>query len=262
MAKNFVYVDSNGLFSSDSSVFEVSDFLDVSAGAGDAGKPVKLDAGGQIDASMINDGDIDHTQITNIGTNSHSDIDTHIDDDSIHFTEGSIDHGSIGGLGDDDHTQYTLADGTRDFSGVVAYGSQPSFNDDLQIVSKKYVDDLVESHGVFYSAGTGGVTKGDLVYISADDTVLPLSDITSGEFGVGLALTTVGAASSVGVSANDNVLAGVLTTATAGDKYFWTGSGFSNTIPITASAYVWQVGVAKNATDLHVDIRQIKRNAA
>ena len=48
----------------------------------------------------------DHTALSNIGTNSHAAIDTHIADATIHFTEGSIDHGSIGGLAGDDHTQY------------------------------------------------------------------------------------------------------------------------------------------------------------
>jgi len=57
---------------------------------------------------------IDHTVILNKGTNTHAEIDTHIDSSpDIHFIVGSIDHGSIAGLGDDDHTQYTLANGTR-----------------------------------------------------------------------------------------------------------------------------------------------------
>lgn len=48
----------------------------VSAGAGDAGKLVRLDAGGKVDATTINDPDIDHTAITNIGSNTHAQIDT------------------------------------------------------------------------------------------------------------------------------------------------------------------------------------------
>lgn len=61
---------------------------------------------------------IDHTSdVSNVGTNTHAQIDTHIGTASLHFTEGSIDHGSIAGLGDDDHTQYALADGSRAFSG-------------------------------------------------------------------------------------------------------------------------------------------------
>ena len=49
---------------------------------------------------------LDHTQISNIGANTHVQIDTHLADTTIHFTEANIDHGSIAGLTDDDHTQY------------------------------------------------------------------------------------------------------------------------------------------------------------
>jgi hypothetical protein len=56
-----------------------AEHISTSAGAGDAGKPIVLDAGGQIDATMLNDADVDH--------------------------------GSIGGLIDDDHTQYALLAG-------------------------------------------------------------------------------------------------------------------------------------------------------
>ena len=69
----------------DNQYFQESEFLNTSAGAGDAGKPVKLDAAGHIDASMINDGDVDH--------------------------------GGLAGLGDDDHTQYLLVDGSRNLTG-------------------------------------------------------------------------------------------------------------------------------------------------
>jgi hypothetical protein len=55
---------------------------------------------------------INHLSLQNIGVNTHVQIDSHIADSSIHFTEGSIDHGSISGLGDDDHTQYLLTAGS------------------------------------------------------------------------------------------------------------------------------------------------------
>lgn len=47
--------------------FQESEFLNSSAGAGDAGKPVKLDAGGHIDATMINDADVSLTSASATG---------------------------------------------------------------------------------------------------------------------------------------------------------------------------------------------------
>jgi len=64
----------------DARYFRENEHLNSSAGAGDAGKPIKLDAGGKVDDTMINDADIDH--------------------------------GSIGGLSDNDHPQYIKKDGT------------------------------------------------------------------------------------------------------------------------------------------------------
>lgn len=62
---------------------------------------------------------IDHTAIQNVGSNSHSTIDSHIADSTLHFTKGSIDHGGIVGLSGDDHPHYSLVDGTRSFTGSV-----------------------------------------------------------------------------------------------------------------------------------------------
>ncbi len=47
------------------------------------------------------------------------------------------DHGTLTGLADDDHTQYTLADGTRDFTGVVT-GVDPTA--DQHLATKNYVE--------------------------------------------------------------------------------------------------------------------------
>ncbi len=118
-----------------------------------------------------------------------------------------------------------------------------------------------QSAAVSYTVGAGGVTKGDLVYISANNTVLPYSTLTTTHFGIGLAASTVAAAGSVFVLADDVILTGVLSGATAGTIYYWNGTGFTSTIPSGAGAYVWRVGVAKNATDLHLDVASVKRNA-
>ena len=56
--------------------------------------------------------------------------------------EGSIDHGNLEGssLTDDDHTLYSLADGTRDFSGVVV-GVFPTAA--AHLTTKEYVDSAI-----------------------------------------------------------------------------------------------------------------------
>ena len=456
MSEKFLKVGANGEYE-EALGYLTSEFINSSAGVGDAGKPIVLDASGQIDSSMIN--------------------------------FGAIDHGSLSGLGDDDHTQYSLADGSRNYSGVVSYSSHPTFNNDLQLVDKKYVDDVaatlewqdsvidadildptaltpstgdrylingtgagawaghdneiaewngsawvytapttgmrvgaddepnvafylyggvswtsknVESttastglvkvgydiqldassagNGLGFAAGvlsvnvddssieiatdtlqvkalgitndmlagsiadsklasdyiqttevddvsiefaggtlnvkddgvnalkidfglganqvsasdipiadagaytdetdvegslqelyqlidqrgveytSGGVSKGDLCYISANDTASTYGTITTFAKAIGLASSTVGAASPVKVLANDTRVNGVLSGATAGDVYYWDGSSHVNTQPSGSGQYVIQTGVAINATDLAVEVRLIKKN--
>jgi len=93
----------------DARYFQKSEHLDSSAGAGDAGKPIKLDAGGKVDETMINDPDIDH--------------------------------GSVGGLGDDDHSQYH--NNTRGDARYLHRENVGAFtpDGDYEPATKKYVDD-------------------------------------------------------------------------------------------------------------------------
>lgn len=454
MSKKFLVVESTGAYEENLG-YGTEEFINTSAGAGSAGLPIVLDSNGLIDSSMI--------------------------------SLSNIEHGTLGGLGDDDHTQYSLADGSRNYSAVVSYTSHPTFANDTEIVDKKYVDDITagerwedgvlsriavppasptlndryiviptatgawvgheediaEWNGTswdFYTPATGwkvsvadeldrlylydgsdwqaklfesttaslgiqkigvdlqinptlagdglafttgvmsvnvddssveiatdtlqvkalgitndmlagsiadgklasdyiqtsevddvtiefgttlnvkadgindthidfgaglnqvnasdlpildagaytdatdveaalqelylenlergvlytsaGVTKGDLVYVSANDTVSTLSTITNADFVIGMAASTVGAASDVKVLADDTIATGVLSAASFGETFFWDGSSLVNSIPNGGGAYVWQAGIAKNATDLHVDIKRIKKNAA
>jgi hypothetical protein len=121
--------------------------------------------------------------------------------------------------------------------------------------------DKLSGFGITYTVGAGGVAKGDLVYISGANTVTKLST-GIGAFGIGVAKTTETAGNEVVVVGNDTIIEGVLTglSPTPGDKVWWTNSGLSLSFPIIGGAYVWLVGIAKNANDLQVEVSFIKRN--
>ena len=152
----------------DTRYFTEAEHLNTSAGAADAGKPIKLDAAGHVDATMINDGDIDHASIANTHnlttdidhasiTNTHN-LTTDIDHASItntHNLTTDIDHGAISGLGDvADHPDYSLTDGTRDFSGVVV-GIDPVNSN--QLATKEYVDSAISFIQEFFLTDTASV---------------------------------------------------------------------------------------------------------
>jgi hypothetical protein len=139
MSKNFLFVDANGVYEEGTS-FETSDFIDSSVGAADAGKPIVLDSNGLIDSSMI--------------------------------SLSGLDHGTLSGLGDDDHTQYSLVNGTRDYSAVVSYASHPTFNADTQLVDKKYVDDVAATLEWQDSVLTAGTLDPTSLSPSAGDRYL------------------------------------------------------------------------------------------
>lgn len=124
-----------------------------------------------------------------------------------------------------------------------------------------------QAPGVLYTAATGGVTKASLVYCSAGTTAAPYSDANLAALGsvarngLGLAATTTVAGSPVKVVSDSTVLTAVLTGATPGAKYYWTGTGLSTVMPTLAGSFVWEVGTAYNTTDLHVNVKYIKRNS-
>lgn len=112
-----------------------------------------------------------------------------------------------------------------------------------------------------YTVGTGGVSKGDLVYISGNNTVRKYISLGTSQYAIGLAEASVAAAGTVAVSPDDIILTGVLSGATAGTVYYWDGSAPTTSITGISGSHVWRIGVAKNATDLHVGVEFIKRNA-
>lgn len=110
------------------------------------------------------------------------------------------------------------------------------------------------------SATAGGtIAIGDLLYFSGNDTV-SLLGVTTSNKAVGIALTAATVGNPVEYARWDEVAKGCLVGATAGARYFWTGTALSATVPTTSGQYVWQAGVAKNATDLLATVEFIKKN--
>ena len=115
------------------------------------------------------------------------------------------------------------------------------------------------STGETATVGVGGVTKGDLLYYSAANTVLPMP-INASHKAAGVALETVAAAGEVKYARWDELVDGVLVGATFGTRYYWDGSALTATIPSGSGQYVWAVGIAKNATDMLAIVEFVKKN--
>jgi len=115
------------------------------------------------------------------------------------------------------------------------------------------------SISVAFSAtvGAGGVTKGDCLYFSANDTVNK-GDPTNVAKSViiGVAQTTQSAAASVGVQ-TDGVLTGAGSGWTAGQQIFMSTTGGLTNDPtsLASRTRTIQAGIAKNATDLAINVR-------
>jgi hypothetical protein len=113
-----------------------------------------------------------------------------------------------------------------------------------------------------YTTGGAGVTAGDPVYFSGNATVLKaLNTNDTANKVIGVAKTSVGATTSVDI-VSDGRLNGVLTGATAGAYvYLDAAGGLTFTRPAGGQARITLIGWAINATDLHVEINFLGRNA-
>lgn len=227
--RKFLYVNA------DTEVEEEVSSVNTSAGAGDAGKLATLDAGGEWDPTMLRLAD--NTVSDDLdGTNGVKFI------EALDLYNNGVDQGAkiLGGdpANIPQSSQTTIQGILEDLAAVL---------------------DTVD--GVDIPAGTGGVTKGDLVYVDANDTILPLSTLTNTDYAIGLAAADAAVGVDCPIVSGDYVILGVLTGATAGDKYYWDGSALTATAPSGSGSRVWFCGVAVNATDLSVDVEYIKKNS-
>ena len=115
-----------------------------------------------------------------------------------------------------------------------------------------------------YTTDGTGVTKGDLVYASANDVVTEVdADTATAKDAFGLAVTTVGASAAVQII-TEGVLSGVTVAgspAFGALVYAASGGGLTTTKP-AGNVYLVQAGFMKNATDLQVKVEYLGRQRA
>ncbi len=104
----------------------------------------------------------------------------------------TMDHGDLTGLSDDDHSQYSLADGTRDFTGKVI-GVDPTVSQHL--ATKNYVDSVI-ADDIGFTSATGGLSS-----TNAGDALRELQDTIDDLDAVDISFSsTTGELSSTNVS--------------------------------------------------------------
>lgn len=116
-----------------------------------------------------------------------------------------------------------------------------------------------------YENGEAGpITIGQAVYISGNDEVmLAINDDDAKDDPIGLVGDASIAASATGTIITDGCAAGVLSGATAGEKYFLqdTAGLIGTTVPTASGKNVVFMGFAKNADDLFLRIQNIGKKA-
>ncbi len=167
MTKKFIYVNAQGDYEESVSAYEASDFIAVSTGVSDKGKPVKLNDSGLLDASL--------------------------------YDAALRNHSTLNNLGNDDHPQYLLTDGTRALTGNFSAGGNRISNlaaptNDNDAVNKNYVDSIatgLRPHGNVKAATTENIdissyagTHIDNVAITTNDRILVKDQTDAKENGI------------------------------------------------------------------------------
>jgi len=140
------------------------------------------DIEGDVDFTNANVSNLNHVDLLNIGTNTHTSIDTHIADETLHFTEASIDHDNISNNGTNTHINIDthIADATLHFTeasidhlNISNIGTNTHAQIDTHIA-----DTSGNPHNILIGDLSLLTTKGDLATFSTVDTRLPIGSNT------------------------------------------------------------------------------------
>lgn len=146
-----------------------------------------------------------------------------------------------------------------DSSNDKLYAWDGSAWDDLSTVQA--AEKIVNSYTL---DAASGASVGDVVYISAADTV-SLADVSS----TGAASRVIGMAATAATDTNpvdvasDGVVTG-LSGLTAGSRYFAdpsTAGGITTSVPTGSGNVIFQVGIAKSTTAMHLNLQRVGSRA-
>jgi len=167
----------------DARYFQQSEHINSSAGAGDAGKPVKLDADGQIDATMVNDADIDHGTIGGLADDDHTQYHNDARGDDRYYTETELDGGQL------DNRYFTETEHLNVSAGAGDAG-KPIKLDAAGHVDSTMVNDADISHDNIANQRTSGAFN---LHLKADVTLAGTAPVQTdftgwavGETGMGI----------------------------------------------------------------------------
>jgi hypothetical protein len=121
---------------------------------------INLELTGQALSGYVIPGGISHTNLADIGTNSHATIDSHIDNTAIHFDElGELSDVTVTGASQGDVLAYDGADWTP--SGIMIHAAIPCF-------SFKNASEVSTGDGAGYLPIPAALDGYDVVYVHAE----------------------------------------------------------------------------------------------